>query len=96
MTKDKTKLYETYPQLNSTDTDPCVRGLNNVFINLRTLSSAEQMVQTSIHGINDLGSMKECENGSMADFAAFSALKFNFTHSPISLISGICLPKECS
>ena len=26
--KDKTPLYEKYPQLISNDTDPCVRGMN--------------------------------------------------------------------
>ena len=34
--KDKSKLYERYPQLLSADTDPCVRGLNQVFINMNT------------------------------------------------------------
>ena len=94
--RDKSALYQKYPQLNSTDTDACVRGLSEVFINIRTLAPQQQMASTSLHGINDLGSMKECEHGTMADFASYSALKLNFTHSPISLISGICLPKECS
>ena len=34
--QDKTPLYERYPQLISNDTDPCVRGLNQVLINMGT------------------------------------------------------------
>jgi hypothetical protein len=36
LVKDKSALYEKYPQLISNDTNPCIRGLNQVFINMRT------------------------------------------------------------
>ena len=32
----------------------------------------------------------------MADWATFTTLNINITHIPITLISGLCLPKECS
>ena len=32
----------------------------------------------------------------MADYATYSTLNLNITHIPVQLISGLCLPKECS
>jgi len=54
------------------------------------------MVLSSMHGINDLGSESGCENGSFGDLANFSTLTVNITHIPVALISGVCLPTECS
>ena len=34
--KDKSALYARYPQLISQETDPCIRGLNQMLINLKT------------------------------------------------------------
>ena len=36
LTTNKARLYKKYPQLLSEDTDPCIRGLNQVFINMGT------------------------------------------------------------
>lgn len=36
LTKDKEELYKKYPQLLSAETDPCVRGINQLFINMGT------------------------------------------------------------
>ena len=96
LVKDKTALYEKYPQLISNDTDPCIRGLNQVFINMRTQMAQEVMTLSTMHALNDLGSQKQCENGSMADLATYSILAFNVTHMPVSLMSGVCLPAACS
>lgn len=63
---------------------------------MRTLEPQEIMAQTSMHALNDLGSMKECQSGSVADLATYSTLQLNITHIPIPLISGLCLPAECS
>ena len=54
------------------------------------------MVLSSMHGLNDLGSMEGCQNGSFGELATFSSLMVNVTHIPIALISGLCLPVECS
>jgi len=58
--KDKSILYERYPQLLSEDTNACVRGLSNLIINMRSVDEAEIMVQESMHAINDLGSKRAC------------------------------------
>jgi len=94
--QDKSALYAKYPQLVSSETDPCVRGLNQVLINMRTDANREIMTQTSMHGLNDLGSMHECEHGTMGDLATYTTLKFNLTYIPVQLISGLCLPSECA
>ena len=96
LTKDKQRLYDKYPQLVSNNTDACIRGLSQVLINMATESAQAEMVLSSMHGINDLGSQSGCEHGSFADVATFSTLTLNVTHIPISLISGLCLPQECS
>ena len=55
------------------------------------------MVASSIHALNDLGSWAQCEHGSIGEWAAtYSTLKFNLTHIPLQLISGVCLPAECT
>ena len=96
LTTDKQRLYDKYPQLVSDSTDACIKGLSQVLINMATQSAQAEMVLSSMHGLNDLGSEGGCENGSMADWATFTTLNINVTHIPISLISGLCLPKECS
>ena len=32
----------------------------------------------------------------MGDLATYATLKLNITYIPVELISGLCLPKECS
>ena len=81
--KDKSELYKRYPQLLSTETDPCVKGLNQLFINMNTNLTAETMAFQSMHGLADLGRKKECENGDMADFASYSTLNLNISHIPV-------------
>ena len=95
-TKDKSELYAKYPQLISEDTDPCIRGLNQLFINMRTETSQEVMAMTSFKQLNDLGSMKECTNGVIDDVATYSTLKLNITDIPVGFYQGMCLPAECS
>ena len=56
----------------------------------------EVMTLSTMHGVNDLGSMNECEYGTLGDWATYSTLKINITHIPVALISGICLPVECT
>ena len=41
LTKDKKELYRKYPQLLSPETDPCVRGINQLLINMKTSDSYE-------------------------------------------------------
>lgn len=89
-------MYETYPQLVSDETNACIRGLSNLIINMRSVDQAEIMVQESMHAINDLGSKRACQGPSMEDLASYSILKINVTHLPTALISGLCLPKECT
>jgi hypothetical protein len=48
-----------------------------------------------MHGINDLGSPSLCEDG-QEDLARYVTLAFNLTHFPTAIISGLCLPAECS
>ena len=88
-------MYEKYPQLVSNDTDPCVRGLNQVLINMGTQVPQEVMTLSTMHGVNDLGSIQQCQYGTIGD-AVYSTLKINVTHIPVALISGLCLPVECS
>ena len=90
------ELYKKYPQLLSDDTDPCVRGLNQLLINMATSMPHEIMVESSVHQLNDLGSQRACEEGSAGDLATYATLKLNITYIPVELISGLCLPKECS
>ena len=56
------------------------------------------MVLSSMHAINDVGSQHLCENPAdgQEDIAHYVSLHANLTHLPASLISGLCLPKECS
>ena len=91
---DKSALYEKYPQL--LDTEPCYQGLNQLFINIRTQAPPQIMAQSSMHALDDLGSLSACEFGTIGDLAGYSTLKLNVTHIPISLYMGLCLPKECS
>ena len=63
---------------------------------MRSVDEAEIMVQESMHAINDLGSKRACEGLKMEDLASYSVLKINVTHLPTALISGLCLPKECT
>lgn len=53
-----------------------------------------QMQFYSAHGINDLGSYSRCQQdlGHAADYAV---LNFNFSHLPLVLHFGLCLPREC-
>ena len=93
--KDKSLLYERYPQLISNDTDPCIRGLNQILINMNSEDLYEKMVLASLHGLDDLGSKSLCEEGQI-DLAHYSTLNINVTHLPVALINGICLPASCS
>ena len=54
------------------------------------------MTLNTMHALNDLGSMSECTHGTIGDVATYSTLKLNVTHIPVSLISGLCLPVECT
>lgn len=54
------------------------------------------MTETSMHGLNDLGSQAECENGTFGDLSTYSILQLNVTHIPVKLISGVCLPSACT
>lgn len=49
-----------------------------------------------MHGLNDLGSLNQCQFGTIGEWANYSTLKLNITHIPVSLISGFCLPIECT
>ena len=63
---------------------------------MNTNLTSEVMTFQSMHGLADLGRKKECERGDMADFATYSTLNLNITHVPVQLISGLCLPVECT
>ena len=93
--KDKSKLYELYPQLNSTDTNECVRGINNLAINMHSVDYLERMAQSGMHALNDIGSPYLCEDG-QEDLAQYATLTLNITHVPTALISGLCLPRACT
>lgn len=80
---DKSPLYAKYPQLVSNTTDPCVRGLNQVLINMRTARTQEIMVASSVHALNDLGSYAQCDYGTIGEWATYSTLSFNLTHIPL-------------
>lgn len=54
------------------------------------------MVSSSMHGLDDLGSLYLCESDGMADYATYTTLMLNITHLPTALISGLCLPKTCT
>ena len=56
----------------------------------------EVMTLSTMHGLNDLGSISQCQHGTIGDWATYSTLSINVTHIPVSLISGLCLPVECS
>lgn len=58
--KDKSLLYEKYPQLISQDTDPCIRGLNQLFINMDSNLTSDLMAFESMHGLDDLASKSAC------------------------------------
>ncbi len=58
--KDKSALYAKYPQLLSENTDPCVRGLNQLLINMDTNMTAEIMTFQTMHGLDDLGRKSQC------------------------------------
>ena len=63
-----------------------------MFINLKSEQTYEMMWQSGMHGLNDLGSLPLCEQ---AD-GVYSNLVLNITYVPATLISGLCLPKECT
>ena len=42
------------------------------------------MALSSVHGLDDLGSMSECENGTIGE-ATYSTLGLNVTHIPLTL-----------
>ena len=54
------------------------------------------MTLSSMHGLNDLGSLQQCQYGTIGEWANYATLQINITHIPISLISGFCLPVECT
>jgi hypothetical protein len=60
--KDKSELYARYPQLNSTETPPCIRGLSNFLINMHSGDNERRMTDSSMHQLNDLGSQDLCES----------------------------------
>jgi hypothetical protein len=93
---DKSALYERYPQLISNQTNPCVQGLNQLLINRYTIEQYDKMVQSSMHGLDDLGSEYLCNSEGMENFSVYTSLMLNITHLPTALISGLCLPKSCS
>lgn len=63
-----------------------------MFINLKSEQNYEMMWLSGMHGLNDLGSQPLCEQAN----GVYSNLALNITRVPASLISGLCLPKECT
>jgi len=63
-----------------------------MFINLKSEQQYEMMWLSGMHGVNDLGSLPLCEQAN----GVYSNLALNITYVPATLISGICLPKECT
>ena len=51
-----------------------------------TAETQEIMTLSSMHGLNDLGSLEQCQYGTIAQWANYSTLKLNITHIPISFI----------
>ncbi len=76
----------------STETNGCVAALSQLFINLKSEQNYEMMWQSGMHGLNDLGSLPLCEQAN----GVYSNLALNITYVPATLISGLCLPKECT
>jgi hypothetical protein len=50
------------------------------------------MWQSGMHGLDDIGSQPLCEQGQ----GVYTNLMLNITRLPAGLISGLCLPAECS
>mmetsp|Transcript_24992 Transcript_24992/g.33487 ORF Transcript_24992/g.33487 Transcript_24992/m.33487 type:complete len:125 (+) Transcript_24992:134-508(+) len=75
--------------------DPCMQSISALLINMGTTRSMEVMTESTLHGFNDLGSQAACEGEDTID-ATYVTLKLNLTHIPVELISGLCLPRECS
>lgn len=63
-----------------------------MFINLKSEQAYEMMWQSGMHGLNDLGSLPLCEQAN----GVYSNLVLNITYVPATLISGLCLPQECT
>ena len=63
---------------------------------MNTNLTSNLMAFETMHGLADLGRKSVCQSGSMADYATYSTLNLNITHIPVQLISGLCLPKECT
>eukprot|EP00347_Sterkiella_histriomuscorum_P013100 403366020 len=59
--KDKSVLYQKYPQLNATLTPECVKGVNKMLINFLEYPY-DQMQLYSFKNVNDLGSYSRCQN----------------------------------
>jgi hypothetical protein len=84
-------LYDRYPQLTSGNTNNCVRHFNTMLMNL-TYFPYELMTMYGSMQLNDLGSYTECKRLPDSDYAVIS---LNFSHSPLTLFFGACMPQEC-
>eukprot|EP00347_Sterkiella_histriomuscorum_P018864 403343880 len=91
--KDKSVLYQKYPQLNATLTPECVKGVNKMLINFLEYPY-DQMQLYSFKNVNDLGSYSRCQND-LGTFSDFAVMNFNLSHLPLVLHFGVCMPKEC-
>lgn len=63
-----------------------------MFINVKSEEDYEMMWQSGMHGLDDLGSLPLCEQAN----GVYSNLALNITYVPAILISGLCLPQECT
>ena len=91
--KNKTILFEKYPELNAPDLDSCISGLNKNLISYLEYPYTK-MNEYSFHQIMELGYYEACQNelGEWADFVTFNS---NITHLIGTGRMGLCLPKGC-
>lgn len=99
--KNKTELYQQYPQLinqETRDKHPCVMGMSRYLLNVYD-DNHQDMWQSSVKYLTDMGDKARCEN--LKDeqgnqIGQFVIMNTNVTHIRGKARQGVCLPIECT
>lgn len=89
--RDKTVLFDKYPQLKANTTCPCIRGVNKYLISYLEFPYSK-MNEYAFHQIMELGYYEACQEIG----GDFVVLNSNITHLIGMARMGLCMPRECT
>ena len=91
--KNKTLLYQKYPQLNNTNSQ-CVLAMQKMIMNLMQPDYLDKVFYSSLT-LGEIGNYKACEDESNQPLGSHVVLVYNFSSIPQFYRWAFCLPREC-